>query len=54
MISDGGATIDSISIAPIARNSLGRFGSLGRISAIICNVLCNISSHNAPLIPFHT
>lgn len=27
---------------PDRRNRLGRFGSLGRISAIICNVLCNI------------
>ena len=42
---DGGATID----CPDRRN---RLGHLGRIGAIICNALCSISSHNAPLTPF--
>ncbi|WP_347017667.1 hypothetical protein, partial [Bifidobacterium catenulatum] len=41
----GGGTID----CPDRRN---RLGHLGRIGATICNALCSISNHNAPLTPF--
>ena len=44
-VGDGGGAID----CPDRRN---RLGHLGRIGAIICNALCSISSHNAPLTLF--